>query len=485
MTFERERIGRTLREVVLTVGAILGAIAIVVAIGAVAFGLRPLVFRSGSMAPTIGTGDLALARQVGADDLRVGQIVSVPTQGGQRVTHRIVEVEHQAHGVALLRLRGDANTVEDAETYRVTHADKVLFSVPLLGYVVAWLAGSTGRFLLGIYAAFLLMTIFRRPKRGPETERENGEATEAVSPAAVQPATGRGSSGSARIGTAALVAVGLLSVGLAASQATTTLAAWTDDANVTGTTFDAYTVPAPVIASCANTPAGTTTARHITLTWPGVTNPATSYAAVVSDPSGTFSAASITVSGTSTVTADVQYDASTTANRSKTVTVTVTPRLTATATWTGPTDSWKFLTAGNSNQGSCGEKNPPTAAFTAPDTTTRTAAAEQTYVSGSTGCNNNSKPACGTMSDASTITNVDYIFQRVQSGTTQCWSGSAYTSDCTTWRAGTIASQTVWNLTGAKATVYGTPGGSFTIDVRVTDAWGNQTTISRSFTVTP
>lgn len=165
MNLTRERVVKVVREVVLSIGAVLGILAILVAIGSIAFGLRPLVFRSGSMAPTIKTGALAISHQVGGDDLRVGQIVSVPTDAGDRVTHRIVKVEHEPGGVALLTLRGDANAVDDAQTYRVTSADKVLFSVPQLGYLIAWMSGSTGRFVLGIYAAFLLMVLFRKPEK--------------------------------------------------------------------------------------------------------------------------------------------------------------------------------------------------------------------------------------------------------------------------------------------------------------------------------
>ena len=49
----------------------------------------------------------------------------------------------------------------DRETYTVTRADRVMFHVPKVGYVVAWLAGPFGLFLLGGYAMFLLSVLFR------------------------------------------------------------------------------------------------------------------------------------------------------------------------------------------------------------------------------------------------------------------------------------------------------------------------------------
>lgn len=47
MTFTR--FGRGAREVLLTLGALLGVLCIVASIAGVAFGVKPLVFRSGSM----------------------------------------------------------------------------------------------------------------------------------------------------------------------------------------------------------------------------------------------------------------------------------------------------------------------------------------------------------------------------------------------------------------------------------------------------
>ncbi len=86
------RVACGVRQVALTVGAVAGVLCILVTIAAFAFGVRPLVFQSGSMSPSIDTGALALARETRADDLRLGDIVSLPTAAGQRVTHRVVSV---------------------------------------------------------------------------------------------------------------------------------------------------------------------------------------------------------------------------------------------------------------------------------------------------------------------------------------------------------------------------------------------------------
>ena len=71
---------RSRRELALNVGAVAGTVCILATLASVFFGITPLVLRSGSMAPQISTGALALARTVPAADLRFGDIVSVDTR---------------------------------------------------------------------------------------------------------------------------------------------------------------------------------------------------------------------------------------------------------------------------------------------------------------------------------------------------------------------------------------------------------------------
>ncbi|MCW2750339.1 MAG: signal peptidase, partial [Aeromicrobium sp.] len=55
---------RTAREAFLTLGAVLGVVCIVVTAIGFAFGVKPLIFRSGSMSPAIHTGDMSISRTV-------------------------------------------------------------------------------------------------------------------------------------------------------------------------------------------------------------------------------------------------------------------------------------------------------------------------------------------------------------------------------------------------------------------------------------
>jgi signal peptidase I len=448
------------RQVGLTVGAVVGALCIVVTLAALVLDVRPLVFLSGSMSPTIETGAVAIAHRVDASSLEAGQVVSVPTASGERVTHRIQSVEHQGDQ-AVLVLKGDANEAADAAPYVVDHADRVLFDVPWLGYVVEWLTAPVGLFFLGLYAAFLLAVIVR-PRGGVRPRGKHA----VVPVAALVLLTG------ASLGSGAVLE----------GRTTPTLASWTDPGSVSGTALTAYTVPAPDNNTCTVT--GNSTTRAIVLTWP--TNvaplPSLGYHRTVA---GLASQTSTLTQSGGTATLTVTFNPGGTGNTNRTATVTATGYPTASTSWSGPTATWKFRTGNNKNSVPvCGEGNPPEGAILAPDATTRTRAGEQTYLASAAACAAADVILCGPVSDDTTVT-VDYILQRTVGTTVRCWTGS-WSTTCNTYQAATTTvtnGESVFYESATASTVYGTAG-TYTLTVRFTDAWANVTTDTVTFTLT-
>lgn len=154
------RLLRWTRDGALTVGAVAGAVCFVGMVICTAFNIRPIVFLSGSMSPAIEAGSLAFAQQTDVADLKPGDIVSVITDKGSRITHRLVAIDRS--GVApALRLKGDANPVEDLKPYIVKSADRVIFVVPYLGHGVAFISSPWGLFTLGVGVTGLLAYAFR------------------------------------------------------------------------------------------------------------------------------------------------------------------------------------------------------------------------------------------------------------------------------------------------------------------------------------
>ncbi|MDP3890608.1 signal peptidase I [Nocardioides sp.] len=229
------RLVRGIRELVLTAGALLGVVGLLVVLAGLMLDVRPLVFRSGSMAPAIDTGALALVRTVPAVDLRVGDVVSVEGEGGTRVTHRVVSIATQ--GVQRqLTLQGDANRTADREVHTVSEADRVIGSVPWAGYVLGWMKGQVGMLLLGLYGAFLASVLFRgRNEDAPPPPRAKGRRR-------AEP------SGPRRHASRALAMTMLGGTALLPSPAS---AAWTDSVAIVGTSLEATALAAPANFSCS------------------------------------------------------------------------------------------------------------------------------------------------------------------------------------------------------------------------------------------
>jgi signal peptidase I len=237
----------------LTLGALLGLVGILLVVAGAVFGVRPLLFRSGSMAPTIDTGDLAIARSVPAADLRAGDIVSVVDAEGQRVTHRLVSAAGQG-AARQLKLKGDANRTPDAEVYTVARADKVLFDLPRVGNVVSAATSRAGVFVLGLYVALLLFLVLGGrggdpAPPGPRTGRPKARRKARRRRAGVASLTR-----TASVATAA---------GLLAWAGPASAAPWTDSVPLTGTTFAAGSLGTPTI-SCT----GGGLLSSPTISWP-------------------------------------------------------------------------------------------------------------------------------------------------------------------------------------------------------------------------
>ena len=245
----------------------MGVLCLVMTLAGVLFGVRPVIFLSGSMSPTIPAGSLAVSRELPASALRTGDVVAVPV-GDTRVTHRIVAITHRP-GSATLQLRGDANDRADEQTYQVTSAPRVLASVPEAGRVVGWFSRAPGIFVLAAYAALLLSLVLRRtspaPAAGPGGEGRPGVAADRAT------ATHRRRSRRDRarkpfraFATATVIAVGLW-------PAVPAWAAWSDAVPVSGITLGTYTVPVPATFTC-----GALGALSVTFNWTAVAG-ATSY----------------------------------------------------------------------------------------------------------------------------------------------------------------------------------------------------------------
>jgi signal peptidase I len=127
---------RIAREIFLSVAAAVGVICLVGSALMLVTGVTPVVFRSGSMAPAMPTGALALVQDRAARTVSVGDVVSTIGGTGIRTTHRVVDLRRASDGRMTLVTRGDANDTDDASQRTVSRVDVVIWSAPMWGYAV-------------------------------------------------------------------------------------------------------------------------------------------------------------------------------------------------------------------------------------------------------------------------------------------------------------------------------------------------------------
>jgi signal peptidase len=108
---------------------------------------------SGSMQPTVMTGDVVIAMPIAPLDVRPGDIVSFndPQRGNKLVTHR-VRTMRQVGGKVSFVTRGDANT--GVERWRVSTNHKIsrtVLRIPKLGRALVF-----GRTRAGLVSLVLI-----------------------------------------------------------------------------------------------------------------------------------------------------------------------------------------------------------------------------------------------------------------------------------------------------------------------------------------
>lgn len=130
-------------------------------------GYRPLIVQSGSMEPTIMTGDvIIIATPI---SYQVNDVITFLDPENGVITHRIVEVKNNALGKAYLT-KGDANRTQDEGLVAEQQIlGKTVLKIPRLGYFINFTRTAAGMIIFLIIPALLIVideivTIFRKPK---------------------------------------------------------------------------------------------------------------------------------------------------------------------------------------------------------------------------------------------------------------------------------------------------------------------------------
>jgi signal peptidase len=137
--------------------ALLGAGCLALTAAGLAVGARPLVVRTGSMAPRLPVGTVVLVRPEPAGDVRAGDVVAVVRADGRRILHRVHRVRRAGAGGAMtIVLRGDRNRADDPPV-TVSRVERPLLVVPAVGRPLTWLGGRWTQYWLGVLTGVLAL----------------------------------------------------------------------------------------------------------------------------------------------------------------------------------------------------------------------------------------------------------------------------------------------------------------------------------------
>jgi signal peptidase I len=136
--------------------ALLGLLCLALTAWAVAIGARPLVIRTGSMAPSMPVGTVAVVKPVPATSVEVGEVVAIERNDGRRIMHRVRRARAAGGDSMTLVLRGDRNRAADPPV-TVRSVERPLLVVPAAGRPLTWLSGRWAQYWLGVATGVLAL----------------------------------------------------------------------------------------------------------------------------------------------------------------------------------------------------------------------------------------------------------------------------------------------------------------------------------------
>ena len=138
-------------------------------------GFEVLIVQSGSMEPAYHVGSLVYVRPVDAQELETGDVITFELGGGVRGTHRIIEVLDEG-GSLSFRTKGDNNDHADVSPVHPEGiVGEVKFTIPYLGFLVAYIQQPSGRLVALSAAGFVLLLTILPELIFPEEKKTNKE----------------------------------------------------------------------------------------------------------------------------------------------------------------------------------------------------------------------------------------------------------------------------------------------------------------------
>lgn len=140
-------------------------------------GYKPFIVLSGSMEPTILTGDIVLTKVTEAEDIAQNDIITFRVERDTAVTHRVTEVVNEDGQISFLT-KGDANVGSDASVVTPDMLEgKYLGRVGGLGRLAIFLQTPMGLLLFVVtpLCLFIVYDMVMRSRRGKKKNSREAE----------------------------------------------------------------------------------------------------------------------------------------------------------------------------------------------------------------------------------------------------------------------------------------------------------------------
>jgi len=150
-------VGHVISTVLLT---LIVALAVAIYVIPRFYGGSALAIDSGSMTPTLATGDMVAVRHIEPSEIEMGDIITYSTKNAL-ITHRVVGIGVQGDQ-AMFLTQGDANSAVDPPVLAEQVRGKVMYSIPMLGMGAGWVRGHLHWVMVGAGVLWLASFIHEK-----------------------------------------------------------------------------------------------------------------------------------------------------------------------------------------------------------------------------------------------------------------------------------------------------------------------------------
>ena len=139
------------------------------------FGFSYYNILTSSMQSTIPQGSFILVRNVPGSELEIGDDITFFMDANTLVTHRIIDIypDYENSGQYGFQTKGTDNTSPDANiTYEGNVVGKVMFHIPMLGFMLEWASNNVVMVVIGFVLIMLLVFFVQMAFFGDELANE-------------------------------------------------------------------------------------------------------------------------------------------------------------------------------------------------------------------------------------------------------------------------------------------------------------------------